>query len=120
MTTGQAVGRVALLWVNKKVGERPAIYLYTLIAIGLELVVWLVPSLIGGSVAVAFVGVFLGPVYPIAINVASEVLPAWLITGCIGWIAGFGQAGSAVFPFLTGTMANSLGIKSLQPLYVIL
>jgi fucose permease len=102
--------------VNKKVGERRAIYLYTLIAIGLELVVWLVPSLIGGSIAVAFVGCLLGPIYPIAMNIATEVLPPWLLTGCIGWCAGFGQAGSAAFPFVSGAMANSLGIKSLQPL----
>ena len=49
-------------------------------------------------------------------NHASRVLPPWLLTGCIGWIAGFGQAGSAVLPFLTGALAGNVGIKSLQPL----
>ena len=34
----------------------------------------------------------------------------------IGWIAGFGQAGSAFLPFLTGALASKSGIKSLQPL----
>ena len=82
----------------------------------LELVVWLVPSLIGGAVAVSFVGVLLGPIYPIVMNHAGRVLPPWLLTGSIGWIAGFGQAGSALLPFLTGALASKTGIKSLQPL----
>ncbi|KAG8809398.1 hypothetical protein FRC17_003459 [Serendipita sp. 399] len=87
---GLTLGRVALLWVNKKVGERRVVFIYALLAIGLELVIWLVPSLIGNAVAVSIVG----------------------------WIAGFGQAGSAVIPFMTGALASRFGIKSLQPLLV--
>ncbi|KAH9852210.1 MFS general substrate transporter [Lenzites betulinus] len=115
---GLTLGRVGLLWVNKKVGERRAIFLYSILAIALELVIWLVPSLIGGGIAVSFVGVLLGPIYPIVMNHAARVLPPWLLTGCIGWIAGFGQAGSALIPFVTGALASRVGIKSLQPLLV--
>ncbi|KAI0828615.1 major facilitator superfamily domain-containing protein [Trametes gibbosa] len=113
---GLTLGRVGLLWVNKKVGERRVIFLYSVLAIALELVIWLVPSLIGGGIAVSFVGVLLGPIYPIVMNHAARVLPPWLLTGCIGWIAGFGQAGSALIPFITGALASRVGIKSLQPL----
>ena len=96
---------------------------------------WLVPSLIGGAVSVSIIGVLLGPMYPITMNHAGRVLPAWLLTGnvscrispqdagthasvvgSIGWIAGFGQAGSALLPFMTGTIASKTGISSLQPL----
>ncbi|KAI0350646.1 MFS general substrate transporter [Trametes cingulata] len=115
---GLTLGRVGLLWVNHKLGERRAVFLYAIIAIALELVIWLVPSLIGGGIAVSFVGVLLGPMYPIVMNQAGRVLPPWLLTGCIGWIAGFGQAGSAFLPFLTGAVASKAGIKSLQPLLV--
>jgi len=115
---GLTVGRVALLWVNTKIGERMAVFVYALLAIGLELVVWLVPSLIGGAVAVSLVGVLLGPIYPIVMNEAGRILPRWLLTGCIGWIAGFGQTGSAILPFMTGAIASRTGIKSLQPLLV--
>lgn len=82
----------------------------------LELVVWLVPSLIGGAVAVSLIGVLLGPIYPIVMNESGRILPRWLLTGCIGWIAGLGQTGSAALPFLTGAIASKTGIKSLQPL----
>lgn len=86
------------------------------ISVRLELVVWLVPSLVGGAVAVSIVGLLLGPMYPIAMNQAGRVLPKWLLTGSIGWIAGFGQAGSAAIPFITGAISSKHGIKSLQPL----
>lgn len=77
---------------------------------------WLVPSLIGSAVAVSFVGMLLGPIYPIVMNHSARILPPWLLTGCIGWIAGFGQAGSALLPFITGAIASREGIKTLQPL----
>ncbi|KAJ7121116.1 major facilitator superfamily domain-containing protein [Mycena epipterygia] len=115
---GLMMGRIGLLWLNQKIGERRVLYLYSILAIGLELVVWLVPSLIGDAVAVALVGLFLGPIYPITMNHAGRVLPRWLLTGSIGWIAGFGQAGSAVFPFITGAIASKTGIKALQPLLI--
>nr|GAT52960.1 predicted protein [Mycena chlorophos] len=115
---GLMTGRIALLWLNQKVGERRIIYIYSILAIGLELVVWLVPSLIGNAVAVSLVGVLLGPIYPLVMNHTGRILPRWLLTGSIGWIAGLGQAGSAVFPFITGAIASKTGIKSLQPLLV--
>ncbi|KAI0278077.1 MFS general substrate transporter [Russula aff. rugulosa BPL654] len=115
---GLTVGRVAFLWVNNKIGERRVIFIYVFLAIGLELVVWLVPSLIGGAVAVSLIGVLLGPIYPIVMNESGRILPRWLLTGCIGWIAGLGQTGSAALPFLTGAIAGKTGIKSLQPLLV--
>lgn len=43
----------------------------------LQLVVWLVPSLIANAIAESFVGMFLGPIYPTSINVAASILPAW-------------------------------------------
>ncbi|EKM74818.1 hypothetical protein AGABI1DRAFT_132859 [Agaricus bisporus var. burnettii JB137-S8] len=115
---GLMLGRVLLLWVNKKIGERLVLFLYAFLAIGLELVIWFVPSLIGGAVAVSIVGLLLGPMYPVAMNHAGRVLPNWLLTGSIGWIAGFGQAGSAALPFITGVISSKHGIRSLQPLLI--
>lgn len=112
---GLALGRVLLLWVNQKVGERRALFIYALLAIGLEVVVWTVPSLVGDAIFVSIIGLLLGPMYPIAMNHASRVLPRWILTGSIGWIAGFGQAGSAVLPFMTGAIAEKHGIKTLHP-----
>jgi hypothetical protein len=48
--------------------------------------------------------------------VAADIIPPYLLTGSIGWIAGAGQSGSAALPFITGAIANGSGIWTLQPL----
>ncbi|KAG8684870.1 hypothetical protein FRC11_011486, partial [Ceratobasidium sp. 423] len=101
--------------VSLEIGERRVIYIYCFLAIGLELIVWLVPDIIGNALAVSFVGLLLGPMYPIAMNITSNIVPRRILTGSIGWIASFGQAGSAVFPFITGVLAQKYGVKVLQP-----
>ena len=82
----------------------------------LEVTIWVVPSLIENALAISFIGFLLGPMYPILMSYCTQVLPKWLLTGCVGWIGGFGQAGSAVLPFATGLLASKFGIGSLQPL----
>ncbi|KAL5641467.1 hypothetical protein ACGC1H_001822 [Rhizoctonia solani] len=57
---GLMLGRVVLLWVNEKIGERRVVYLYCLLCIALELVIWLVPNIIGNAIAVSIVGMLLG------------------------------------------------------------
>ncbi|EUC65245.1 MFS general substrate transporter, partial [Rhizoctonia solani AG-3 Rhs1AP] len=104
---GLMLGRVGLLWVNKKIGEQRVIYLYSALVIGLELVIWLVPDIIGNAVAVSFVGILLGPMFPIILKVASGLVPK-----------SSGQVGSAVFPFMTGALAQKHGVKVLQPMLV--
>ncbi|QRW19083.1 major facilitator superfamily transporter [Rhizoctonia solani] len=111
---GLMLGRVLLLWI----GERRVVYLYSVLAIGLELVIWLVPDIIGNALAVSFIGILLGPMYPIVMKVTSGLVPKRILTGCIGWIASSGQVGSAVFPFMTGALAQKYGVKVLQPMLV--
>ncbi|KAJ6624694.1 major facilitator superfamily domain-containing protein [Mycena sp. CBHHK59/15] len=115
---GLTVGRVTLIWVNKKIGETRVIYLYSMIAVGLELIVWLVPSLVGGAVAVSFVGLVFGPMYPLALNRAAKLFPPWLLTGTISWMAAMATVGGATVPFVTGAISTKAGIKSLEPVIV--
>ncbi|KAI0332816.1 MFS general substrate transporter [Cubamyces sp. BRFM 1775] len=115
---GLMLGRILLLWLNKKIGERLALFLYALLAIFVEVTVWVVPSLIENAIAVSFVGLLLGPMYPILMNHSTTILPRWLLTACMGYIAAVGLAGSAILPFLTGLLASKFGIASLQPFVV--
>ncbi|KAA1469643.1 MFS general substrate transporter [Dentipellis sp. KUC8613] len=115
---GLALGRIGLLWVTKKLGNRLAVFLYIVIATGLELIVWLVPSLISGAIAISIVGLLIGPIYPIVVNEASHILPGWLLSGSIGWIAGVATTGAAALPFIAGQLAQEKGIWSLQPLLI--
>ncbi|KAJ7583269.1 major facilitator superfamily domain-containing protein [Mycena floridula] len=106
---GIMLGRVLLLKVNEKVGEHRVLFLYFFIALGMELVIWFVPSVVGNAIAAALLGFIIGPWYPIAMNFAARIIPPWLIAPSMGWIAGFGQAGSALFPFITGAVAQKVG-----------
>ncbi|KIJ53030.1 hypothetical protein M422DRAFT_25917 [Sphaerobolus stellatus SS14] len=115
---GLTTGRIVLHYLTRFIAERHTIFLYSFLCIGLEITIWLVPSLIGNAVSVSFIGFLLGPLYPAIMNQAGNVIPRWLLTGSIGWIAGFGQAGSALLPFMTGALANKFGINSLQPLII--
>lgn len=73
------------------------------------------PSLVGDAIAVAIVGLLMGPMYPIAMNHGGRVFPRWLQTGAIGFVAGSGHAGSALVPFMAGAIASKAGISALQP-----
>ena len=64
------------------------------------------------------IGLLLGPMFPIAMNHVARVLPRHLVNGAVGWMAACGAGGSALLPFITGTIASNLGIESLQPLCV--
>ena len=82
------------------------------------MIVWLVPSFTTAVVSVSIIGVLMGPMFPIAINHTARVLPRHLVNGAVGWVAACGAGGSALLPFITGTIASNLGIESLQPLCV--
>ncbi|KAF5345935.1 hypothetical protein D9758_011423 [Tetrapyrgos nigripes] len=117
---GLMLGRVVLLPVNKYVGEQRVMYLYLGISIVLILLIWLVPSLILSGVLISIIGLLIGPCYPITMNATSRIIPKHMLTGSIGWIAGFGQAGSALFPFITGAIGERWGIVRLMPLLLAL
>ncbi|KAJ3804739.1 MFS general substrate transporter [Lentinula aff. lateritia] len=115
---GLTLGRLGLIYINKKVGERKVVFIYVLLSIGLEITIWFVPSIIENAVAVSFIGAMLGPLFPILVGYGARVLPPYLFTGGMGWITGVGTAGSAALPFITGVLASKYGIKSLQPFLV--
>ncbi|CAE6423736.1 unnamed protein product [Rhizoctonia solani] len=102
---GLMLGRLVLLWVNQKLGERRAVYLYSCLIIGLEFVVWLASGMPTYRILLMF---FVGPFYPILMSQSGGFVPAWLLTGAISWIASSGMSGSAIFPFITGVMAQKV------------
>ncbi|KAF8911672.1 MFS general substrate transporter [Gymnopilus junonius] len=117
---GLTAGRVLLIWVNQKIGEVNAIWVYTVLALLFQLTVWLVPSIVLNTIAICFIGVLLGPMYPIVMRHSARIIPRHLVTGSIGWIAAAGAVGSALLPFFTGRLANTYGIQSLQPFLAVM
>ena len=93
---GLTVGRMVLGFVTPKLGERRAVIIYVLAALGMELLFWLVPQFIISAVAIALVGFFIGPFYPAVIVMATKLLPVELHVPSIGFSSAFGGSGAAV------------------------
>ncbi|XWW99878.1 hypothetical protein V2A60_007892 [Cordyceps javanica] len=118
--TGMAVGRATLGFVTERFGERLCLTIYLAICLGLELLFWLVPEFIVSAVAVAFLGFFLGPMFPGAVMVTAKLLPKRIHVSAIGFAMSMGGTGSAVFPFIIGAIASNKGVSVLQPIILAL
>lgn len=92
---GLTIGRLTLGFVTPRIGERLAVSTYTLCALALQLVVWVVPQFYVSAVAVALVGYFIGPFFPSAIVVAARLLPKELHVAAIAFASAFGGSGAA-------------------------
>lgn len=90
--------------------------LYILISLGLQLVIWLVPSFTVTAVAIVLLGIFLGPSSAIIMAHAGCVFPPELVGGAISWMTLSAAAGVAVFPFIVAAVAERTGIASLPPM----
>ncbi|KAF5696338.1 tetracycline resistance protein [Fusarium globosum] len=117
---GMALGRACLGFVTERFGERLCLTIYLLICIGLQLLFWLVPKFIVSAVAVAFLGFFLGPLFPGAVMVTAKLLPAKIHVSAIGFAMAIGGTGGTVFPFAIGAIANHKGVGVLQPIILAL
>ncbi|KAH9219983.1 MFS transporter [Leptodontidium sp. 2 PMI_412] len=113
---GLTCGRVILGFVTGKIGEKIAIAAYMVICVGLELCFWLIPNFIASAILAAWLGFFLGPLFPAAIVVATKLLPRRLHVSAIGFAAAFGGGGAAVLPFAVGAIAQAKGVSVLQPI----
>ncbi|KAK9473059.1 major facilitator superfamily domain-containing protein [Dipodascopsis tothii] len=118
--TGITLGRLLLGFVTGRYGEYKMTYIYILFAIFFQLVFWLSPSIPIAAVAVFFLGFFYGPLFPTSMVTATKILPPRLHVTGIGFSASFGGGGAAVFPFLTGALAEKWGPIVLQPLSFVL
>lgn len=115
---GITIGRFTLGFLTPRVGENLAIIFYLIGAIICQLLFWHVPSFIGGSIAVAFVGFFLGPLFPAAVVALTKILPRQMHVPAIGFSAAFGGGGASVLPFGVGAIAQRAGVQVLQPVIV--
>lgn len=113
---GLTIGRVLLGFITGRVGEKLAITVYLVLSVALQLLYWLVPNFVASAVFVAFLGFFLGPLFPAAIVAATKLLPADYHVSAIGFAAAFGGGGAAIFPFAVGAIAQSKGVQVLQPI----
>lgn len=109
---GLTLGRFILSWpASHLLGEWWACQIFMTTSLGFELIFWLAPGIIAPSIGVSFMGFFIGPTFPLIMEIATKNLdPKLHVTG-IGFIAAFGSIGGAVLPFVIGLGATAKGPK---------
>jgi len=117
---GMAAGRASLGFVTERYGERLCVSIYLAICIALQLIFWLVPQFIVSAIAVAFLGFFLGPMFPGGVMMAAKLLPKHIHVSALGFAMALGGTGGTVFPFAIGAIAAKRGVNVLQPIILAL
>ncbi|KAI1081818.1 MFS general substrate transporter [Whalleya microplaca] len=115
---GITLGRFALSPVGARIGEKRFVYIIVVGAAVFQLLVWLVPNIIGEAVSLAIVGLLLGPVYPCAAVVFTRNLSRPEQVSGMSLISAFGSSGGAVVPFTTGMLAQVAGPFVLHPIAI--
>ncbi|KAF8853185.1 MFS general substrate transporter, partial [Acephala macrosclerotiorum] len=115
---GLTFSRIMLLPLTTYLGEKKAVALYCVIALIMQVFVWTSSLFFVDFIATATCGFVLGPVYPVTVSLVTKATPHGYHPGALSLMACLGQSGSALFPFLVGSLADVYGIKVLQPVLI--
>ncbi|KAH7340996.1 major facilitator superfamily domain-containing protein [Rhizoctonia solani] len=116
---GLAVGRLLLGQMSPYIGlkrEKHLVHIYIGIALVMTVLVWKVPSFVGNAFCTAIVGFVLGPIFPTSLSLATKLLPTEIHMTALATMSSFASIGSALYPFITGVIANTKGVAVLQPM----
>ncbi|KIJ68723.1 hypothetical protein HYDPIDRAFT_81703 [Hydnomerulius pinastri MD-312] len=84
---------------------------HSVVAFLMHLTIWLINSVIENGIAAAVVGSVFGPIYPAMLGFANEVLPSDVHMVSMTILCAAASAGSALFPFIYGLLANVYGVQ---------
>ena len=117
---GITLGRFLLSHPCHLIGEKVSVIGCIVGAIGFQLLVWLVPNVIGEAIAVATVGLLIGPIFPCATTVFSKLIGRKLQMSSLAFVSAMGSSGGAMMPFLIGLISQRTGTWVLHPIVVAL
>ncbi|MGI8856950.1 MAG: MFS transporter, partial [Thermomicrobiales bacterium] len=117
---GITIGRLTLARLATRLAMTDtALIRYCLIGAALGvLCIWLAPLPAIAAFGLWLAGFSLGPIYPTTIALLPRLVPARLVPSAVGFLAGLGSMGAALFPWLAGNLAQAVGLWTLMP-YVI-
>ncbi|WP_433090206.1 MFS transporter [Dactylosporangium sp. CA-052675] len=76
---------------------------------------WALPTASLATAGLVLLGFFLGPLFPTAMAVTPQLVPPRLMATAIGVMNGVSLLGGASLPWLTGWLAQHVGIWTLMP-----
>ncbi|HZN17389.1 MAG TPA: MFS transporter [Micromonosporaceae bacterium] len=119
---GFTAGRFVVNTLAERAGIGPVALAFSCLAAvaAATALAWVAPADLVVVLALAALGFFLGPVFPLTIAVLPRLAPAWLVPTSIGLLIGVSVVGGAFFPWLAGTVAHHLGLGTLLPYTLLL
>ena len=114
---GLTLGRFTLSNIAERLGIGNAGLIYGCMAgiVTGVLIIWLLPFEIAAAAGFCFIGFSLGPIYPTTVAMMPDLVSSRLVSSAIGFLVSMSILGIAVFPWLAGILAQSIGIWSLLP-----
>ena len=112
---GLTVGRLAMGKLGTRLGNLRLIRICLAGTVAGVVLVWLLPFAPLEALGLWLVGFSLGPIFPTTISLMSGIVSARLLPGVVGFLAGLGAMGAAIFPATAGALAEFLGLWSLLP-----
>ncbi|KJR85174.1 MFS transporter [Sporothrix schenckii 1099-18] len=113
---GNLLGRLLLAEPTHRLGTRRMICIYTLLAIGLQLLFWLVPNIIVASISVCLLGFVMGPYFATGMSIGSQLFAPEIHPTALAFVFVIAQIGGCLFPIITGLVASRVGVHVLQPM----
>lgn len=117
---GLTLGRLFLGHVAHRIGSKRLIEGCLLGVIVGVLVVWLIPAEGISALGLLFTGFCLGPIFPTAIALTSQLVPSRLLASAVGFLSSLASMGAAFFPWLAGNLMQRLGLWTLLPYTLLL
>ncbi|KIO34527.1 hypothetical protein M407DRAFT_64029 [Tulasnella calospora MUT 4182] len=115
---GVASGRIILGHASPYLGirrEKHLVHVYIVAALVMTFIIWFVPSFIGNAFCAAMTGLFLGPIFPTSLSLATHILPKEVHLTALAAMGSVASIGTAVLPFAAGALASAKGVTSIQP-----
>ncbi|KAF8226082.1 MFS general substrate transporter [Tricholoma matsutake] len=78
----------------------------------LYLLIWFVNSNVENAFSTGLIGVLHGPIFPACLTMANELLPPNVHMSSMTLVSAFASFGSALFPFVSGTVASIKGAQT--------
>lgn len=116
---GLTLGRLTLTRpLHRYVGARRSILVLAVGTIVMIILTWSVESSLASGVFVSIAGTMIGPTYPLMITVVSGMLPRKIQVVSLTIMTAFGSSGGAIFPFVTGLIAQAAGTYVVLPIFI--
>ncbi|PPQ90444.1 hypothetical protein CVT25_014962 [Psilocybe cyanescens] len=83
------------------------------IGLTMQVLIWTVDSNLANSISTSVIGLVYGPVFPASLTLANDILSLEVRMISMALISASASFGSALFPFIAGTVSSLEGVRTL-------